>query len=123
MNKDTIFIPGHVPSSKNSRVWTGRFFVQSKACQTYKKQSEHFWSQNKQVFLGIIKDKSKPYRIELFFYRKTRHKFDYINAAQIVCDQMTSFGWIEDDNADEIIPVFIPYEYNKEHPGVRITIL
>ena len=31
--------------------------------------------------------------------------------------------WLDDDNADEIIPVFEPYDYSKEKPGVVIGIL
>ena len=36
---------------------------------------------------------------------------------------MVKYGWITDDNADIIIPVFEQYEYNKENPGVYINIL
>ncbi len=37
-------------------------------------------------------------------------------------DLMVLHGWLEDDNADEIIPVFEPYSYSKEKPGVLIGI-
>jgi hypothetical protein len=36
---------------------------------------------------------------------------------------MVEHGWILDDNADVILPIFLPYEYNKDTPGVYITIL
>ena len=36
---------------------------------------------------------------------------------------MVKNGWIEDDNAEFIIPVFEQYEYDKEKPGVYITII
>ena len=32
-------------------------------------------------------------------------------------------GWIEDDNAEFILPVFVQYSYDKEKPGVWIEIL
>ena len=36
---------------------------------------------------------------------------------------MVKNGWIEDDNAEFIIPEFVQYEYNKEDPGVHIEII
>ena len=36
---------------------------------------------------------------------------------------MVKNNWIEDDNAEYMIPVFEQYEYDKENPGVYITIL
>ena len=36
---------------------------------------------------------------------------------------MVKNGWIEDDNAEFIIPVFERYEYNKNKPGVIIEII
>lgn len=36
---------------------------------------------------------------------------------------MTANSWINDDSADHIIPVFRPYEYDKENPGVKIKLL
>jgi hypothetical protein len=40
-----------------------------------------------------------------------------------VQDDMVTFGWIEDDNADCILPVFVEYKYDKVNPGVIIEIL
>ena len=70
-------------------------------------------------FLGKI----KPYKISFRFIRGSRHKFDYINAVQLPLDLFVKYGILEDDNADEVIPVFEPYEYDKANPGVYITIL
>ena len=36
---------------------------------------------------------------------------------------MVKHGWIEDDNADNLIPVFDKYKYDKKNPGVIIKIL
>ena len=36
---------------------------------------------------------------------------------------MVKNNWIEDDNMECIIPVFKPYKYNKEQPGVIIEII
>ena len=116
-----IFIKGNVCSSKNSKIWTGKFLVHSKATQKYIKATELEWVMNAKVFQGVIHE--FPIRCSFKFIRGTRHRFDYVNAAQICLDLMSKYGWIEDDNADVIIPVFKQYEYNKEAPGVWIEIL
>jgi hypothetical protein len=46
-----------------------------------------------------------------------------INIAQAVQDAMVNYDWIDDDNADELIPVFVPYEYDNKNPKVEIKIL
>jgi len=73
-------------------------------------------------FREMIKNLPKPIVVGFRFVRDSRRKFDYINPAQTVQDLMVKFNWIDDDNADEIIPVFLPYEYNKTESGVGITI-
>lgn len=64
----------------------------------------------------------KPYKIELYFIRDSRRRFDFINAAQLPLDLLTAHGIIEDDNMDEIKPVFLGYEVNKQKAGVIISI-
>ena len=44
------FIPGNVPSSKNSRRWTGKFFIASKTTMKYRKQSESYYKQHAKTF-------------------------------------------------------------------------
>lgn len=120
-----IFIPTNVPSSKNSRRWTGKYFIGSKQTMRYYKETKGYWLQHKKDFLKMIKDldSKKPYKIAFKFVRKSRHKFDYLNPAQTVQDQMVKYGWISDDNADEMIPIFLEYEYNKDKPGVYISVI
>ena len=36
---------------------------------------------------------------------------------------MVKYGWIEDDNADNLIPVFGLYSYDKENSGVIIELI
>lgn len=64
----------------------------------------------------------KPAVIWFTFYRGSRRKFDYINALQGVADAMVKAGLIDDDNADEFLPMFSQYRYCKENPGVAIKI-
>ena len=71
---------------------------------------------------NLIKHKL-PVTIAFTFIRGTRHKFDYINPAQTIQDDMVKHGWIEDDDMHHIIPVFPEYRYDKTNPGVFIEIL
>ena len=118
-----IFIPGNVPSSKNGRRWTGRYFIVSKQTARYYKESKKEWEKGKKKFKKLVKGLDKPYKVVFKFNRKSRHKFDYINPAQTIQDQMVKFEWIDDDNADEIVPYFEKFSYEKDNPGVYINIL
>ncbi len=121
--EDAIFIAGNVASSKNSKTWTGKHLVNSKQSQSYIRSSKQDYLDNTANFLAMLEDKEKPYRVSFTFVRKSKHKFDYINPCQTVQDLMVKYEWIEDDNCDEIIPVFEPYIYDKDNPGVYIKVL
>tara|TARA_R100001480_G_scaffold110312_1_gene111581 strand:+ start:426 stop:794 length:369 start_codon:yes stop_codon:yes gene_type:complete len=118
-----IFIPGNVPSSKNSKRWTGKYLINSKTVMNYIKNTKDVWLENKDCFLSMIENKEMPYTISFKFIRNSRRKFDYINPAQTVQDLMVKYDYIEDDNCDCMVPCFEQYEYNKEQPGVIIKIL
>lgn len=118
-----IFIPGNTPSSKNSRVWTGKFFIASKAVAKWRKESKEAWESNKDKFLNEIKDKPFPLSIRFTFVRQSKHKFDYANPLNTVQDEMVKHGYLEDDNADILIPSLSPYKYDKLNPGVYIEVL
>ena len=118
-----IFIPGNVPSSKNSKQWTGKLLINSKATRAYIKATQEFYLKYRVDFQKMLKGKEKPYKLSLRFIRGTKHKFDYINPAQTIHDLMVKNKWLEDDNCKEIIPIFEEYKYNKENPGVYITVL
>jgi Holliday junction resolvase RusA-like endonuclease len=118
-----FFIPGNTASSKNSKVWTGRFLVWSKAAQKYRKESKTTFEDWAPQFREEFKKHSLPVKVSFKFVRKSKHKFDYVNPLQSVLDLMVEHNWLEDDNADIIHPVFEKYEYDKEKPGVYIKIL
>lgn len=120
---EPIFVPGNVPSSKNSRQWTGKYSIASKTCQKYYKASEEFYTQYKDDFKLKLKGLEPPYKVVFCFCRGSKHKFDYINPAQTVQDQMVKYGWLDDDNADNLIPIFHPYTYDKDKAGVYINVL
>ena len=118
-----IFIPGNVPSRKNSKRWTGKMLINSKTVMKYIKDTKLDYENNKCLFKEMVAGKKFPVTISFKFIRGSKHKFDYINPAQTVQDLMVKNEWIQDDNCDYMIPYFEPYEYNKENPGVEIKIL
>lgn len=123
MNK--FFVAGNVPSSKNSKVWTGRFLVWSKTAKRYVKETESRWKELASEFQKerIELRQTYPIKVSFKFIRGSKHKFDYVNPLQTVLDLMVWYKWIPDDNADVILPVFEPYEYNRDFPGVVIKII
>jgi Holliday junction resolvase RusA-like endonuclease len=123
-----IFIPQNVPSSKNNRVWTGRYFIESKRVKEYRKQVKEYFINNREQFIQALNGKEKPYIIGFHFIRNNKHKWDYINMLQIVQDLMVEYKWIDDDNTNEMFP--LPYKIkgkyysvDKEKPGIIISIL
>lgn len=123
-----IFISGNTPSSKNSKQFVTlkngkKLLLNSKIVRKYIDKSEMDWIFNKTEFFKMLKGKNKPYKIELFFIRDTKRRFDYINAAQIVFDLMQEYGYIEDDDSTNIIPIFKGFEVDKARAGVEIEVL
>ena len=123
-----IFIQGNTPSSKNSKQFVtlknGKtMLLNSKTVKNYIKNSKADWNKSKNAFLKMLKDKKKPYKIELYFIRDSKRRFDYINAAQIIFDLMQEYGYIEDDDSQNIIPVFKGFEVDKDRTGVKIEVL
>lgn len=128
-----IFITGNTPSSKNSKriititnKKTGKKttrLINSEVTEKYIKTSKTDWILNKRNFLKMLENKEKPYKIELFFIRDSRRRFDYINAAQIIFDLMQEYGYIEDDDSTNVIPVFSGFKVDKARAGVEIRVL
>ena len=117
---EKFYIKGNVPSSKNSKIFTGKFLVNSKTVQKYLKSYGEQWKDEEIIskFKHHVSGKEKPYKLHFFFIRDSKRKFDYINVSQLPCDLMTKYGWIDDDNCDEIIPIFDGYEVNKNDSGL-----
>ena len=128
-----IFISGNTPSSKNSKriititsKKTGKKttrLINSEVTEKYIKSSKVDWLVNKNEFLKMIKDKEKPYKIELYFIRDSKRRFDYINAAQIIFDLMQVYGYIDDDDSTNVILIFKGFEVDKARAGVEIEVL
>lgn len=123
-----IFIAGNTPSSKNSKQFVTlkngkKLLLNSKIVRKYIDKSEMDWRFNKTEFFKMLKGKNKPYKIELYFIRDSKRKFDYINAAQIIFDLMQEYGYIEDDDSTNVIPIFKGFEFDKARAGVEIEVL
>lgn len=118
-----FWISGNTPSSKNGRPVMGGNLIPSKATQTWIRESRVQWLNQARWFQYMTSILPKPIHVVLTFHRKARRKFDYINMAQAVLDQMQHYRWIVDDNADEIKPYFGDYTYDPKYPGVHIRIL
>tara|TARA_R110002126_G_scaffold47605_3_gene133357 strand:+ start:7804 stop:8178 length:375 start_codon:yes stop_codon:yes gene_type:complete len=123
-----IFIEGNVPSSKNSKQWTGRMLIKSKATRTYEAATEQAWRENKEQFLDEVRLKPVPFRVGFYFVRGSRHKYDWVNPVQTIQDLMVKHEWMEDDNTTVMVPM--PFKrngvfdhYDKERPGVYIKVL
>jgi hypothetical protein len=116
------WIPGNVPSSKNSRQWTGKYFIVSKTVTKYRNATKGDYIRIAPQFKHEIAKYTFPLTITFKFIRGSRHKFDYLNPAQTVQDDMVKHEWIDDDNCEFIIPRFEQFEYDKDNPGVWIEI-
>lgn len=120
-----IFIPGNVPSSKNSKQWTGTKLIWSKSARDYREATQWLWASEAGRFRDLTKEMSKPLVVAFYFVRDSRRKFDFVNPLQTVQDMMVSYGWIADDNIDEMIPVPVSvdgrfYHVDKDKAGVFI---
>lgn len=120
-----IFIPNNVPSSKNSKRAFKGIVLESILCVEYRKKTDTHWQIFKPRFLKMIEGKEKPYRIEMFFIRKGQHRADFHNLVQLPMDLMVKFGWIDDDNMSECVPVpaLKPFALDKHLPGIIIRVL
>lgn len=103
-----IFLPGEVPSSKNSKrilykfnnVTSGNTYVKqggsfrralpfisnSEFSNAYIRDVLPSVIANRRKFLDLIEEKEKPLKIQMRFIRKTKSRWDFHNLCQIVLD-------------------------------------
>jgi len=132
-----IWIPGSVPSLKNSKVKTNRGIFSSPTVNKYLRSIgiQSFSSKHK-IVKGYV-DKSRPNQIELIReqfeqmkvgkenpifigyhqVRKTKALFDFSNSVEIIQDLLTAHDLIEDDNVQFVFP--IPMSITGELPTLQ----
>lgn len=113
-NEQLLYIPGHVPSFKNSkRIITSknklgkikRSLIASKAWSNYEKNYRIFYkARTKGMFKHLFKGESYPLKVGFFFIRKTKQKFDFHNICAGVLDLMQHEEWIPEDDIEHIVP-------------------
>ena len=146
VNNELIFIPGNVPSSKNSRINTSKGSFASKTVKSYLNSlGIQSYSSSKKIVKGYVNKpnlienlredflkqtsgKQLPLEIGFHFVRDSRRKFDFHNIVQVVLDLLTASDFIIDDNMDCVIPFALKieskfYSVNKEQSGVWIKII
>lgn len=125
MNEWLYFIGMNVPSSKNNKTWTGKILIKNKLCQEYIKWAEPLFIAQKDEWKKIKQEHTeRPLMVGMYFYRDSKRRFDFNNVSQILCDMMTANNYIEDDNINEMIPVYLGHEVvKKERSGVKLSIV
>ena len=120
-----IFIPGNVPSLKNSKVKTSRGIFSSPTVNKWiRKLGIQSFSSSKKLVKGYV-DKSRPNMIEalrgefakmkkgkvdpIFIgyhqVRNSKRLFDFSNSIEVVQDLFTAHDFIEDDNVKHVFPI------------------
>lgn len=142
-----IFVPGNVPSSKNSKQYIPKkqLAVSSKAVKRYLQKigiKKYSCSRNKayvehyktrpNLFLKAFKDAEfkRPESfcyVGLHFVRDSKRSWDFNNISQIVMDLLTAHRFIEDDDINHCValPLWIDghiYSIDNHRPGVFIKL-
>ena len=123
-----IFIPGNVPSSKNSRMMTkSGLLIKSPLCFKYEKATKDIFVEKSKEFREYVGEIDKPLFIRLHFVRDSKRRCDFHNLTQFSADLLVKNGWIEDDNMNQVF--FVPYKIegkwysvDKENCGVWIKV-
>ena len=124
----TFRIDGELYSSKNSRniIWSKTkrryYLLKSEEAKENELDLVNKLSMIRDAFKKETRFCAKPLVIEFKIYRQTKRIFDYVNIIQNLLDCMVKADLIPDDNANELLPVFVPYEVDREHPRVEFKV-
>jgi hypothetical protein len=145
--QESIFIPGNVPSLKNSKIKTSRgifpsktvvkylrnlgiqqYSLRRKEIKGYKIRPNLFEEFRSDWFKLTGEGRPNPIVVGIHFVRGSKHKFDFHNATQIIADLLVAHDFIDDDDMDNFIPIPLKhkglwYSYDKDNPGVYLRVL
>lgn len=130
---DKIILFGEIRSSKNSRQVfrskqkDGSFrTIVAKSDNAKKQETDYHWQlsdrANKAKWEAMTGNLEYPFRLHFHFVRKTKARFDMINICQGPMDALVRAGYLPDDDANHVIPVFHPHAIDKENPRIEIWI-
>jgi hypothetical protein len=132
-----IFIPGNVPSLKNSKVKTSRGIFSSPTVKRWLMSvGIQSYSASKKLVKGYValdrpnqlealrgefvkmkKEKGDPIFIGYHQVRKSKRLFDFSNSVEVIQDLFTAHDFIEDDNVKYVFP--IPMTIDGELPSTK----
>lgn len=104
MNYNYVYIPGNVPSAKNSKQKTKFGLIGSKASLRYKHDIAPIYNSKRKEFQALLLSHTAPYNVGFHFIRTTRGRFDFNNMTQMVQDMMVDAHWLDDDNVRNMLP-------------------
>lgn len=78
---------------------------------------------NKRTWEKMVTDKPFPLKVGFYVYRKTKRRFDWVNIVQGLQDAMVKNGWLPDDSAIYLTPVFLGWDVDGQNPRVELTVL
>ena len=120
-----IFIPGNVPSSKNSKVKAARGIFSSPAVNAFLRNLGIQTYNSRRKYVKGYVDKNRPNVIESFrekieemkigkenplfigfhHVRKQNREFDFSNSLELIQDLFTAHDFIEDDSVKYMFPI------------------
>jgi hypothetical protein len=133
MKPKSIYIPGNVPSSKNSKriiilppgskSKRKAMLINSDLVMKYIEKTAIHYNNRAGEFRHMVADLEPPYTVYFYPIRDSRRVFDYDNFSHVVRDLMVKCKWIEADNMHWIIPDYSKgYEVDKLKAGVVISV-
>jgi hypothetical protein len=135
-----IYIPGNVPSLKNSKQIVSipvkgspgkrrPMLISSGIVRDYEKGHVYIYNTMRGIFsrellrYGCVPGE-RPVVIEFAFIRDSRREFDFINGCQLVQDMMVKSGWLKDDSMKYLCPMFNPeVRVSKPHAGILLRVV
>ncbi|NMW17989.1 MAG: hypothetical protein HKK66_02970 [Chlorobiaceae bacterium] len=131
----TFIIKGELYSSKNSRLpliykdprgKTIRKVIKSHCARDHERHLLQLFTGNP-AFCATFRQEAEgrplPLKLNIKIYRRTRQRFDYTNICQNLFDCMVKCRLLPDDSADQLLPVFEPYEVDNLTPRVEMKLL